>query len=93
MEKEPAMKALAVVLLAGTVISACGTSTTDRAESGAAIGAGVGLLAGPPGVVVGALAGGATGAVTNPSQINLGEPVWKMPLSDPAWNHDPVWNR
>ena len=87
------MKGLAAVLLAATLLSACGTSTTDRAESGAAIGAGVGLLAGPPGVVVGALAGGATGAVTNPSQVNLGQPIWKQSSNDPAWNRDPVWNR
>jgi hypothetical protein len=85
------MKALAVVLLAGALLAACGTTTTDRTASGAAIGAGVGLLAGPPGVVVGALAGGATGAVTNSSQVNLGQPVWKM-SNDPAWNRDPVWN-
>ena len=86
------MKALAAVLLAGVALCACGTSTTDRTASGAALGAGVGLLAGPPGVVVGALAGGATGAVTNSSQVNLGQPVWKMTSNDPAWNRDPVWN-
>lgn len=86
------MKALAVVLLAGALLAACGTTTTDRTASGAAIGAGVGLLAGPPGVVVGALAGGATGAVTNSSQVNLGQPLWKMSSNDPAWNRDPVWN-
>jgi len=42
---------------------------------------------------VGALAGGATGAVTNPSEVNLGQPVWKMSSNDPAWNRDPVWRR
>ena len=71
------MKALAAVLLAGAVLSACGTTTTDRAASGAAIGAGVGLLGGPPGVVLGALAGGAAGAVTKPNQVDLGDPIWK----------------
>ena len=87
------MKALTALVLVSTIISACGTTTTDRTTSGAALGAGVGLLAGPPGVVVGALAGGATGAVTNPNQVNLGQPIWKMPSADPAWNRDPVWNR
>ena len=87
------MKALAAVLLAGVALSACGTSTTDRTASGAALGAGVGALAGPPGIVIGALAGGATGAVTNPSEVNLGPPVWKMGYNEPAWNRDPVWNR
>jgi hypothetical protein len=84
------MKALAAVLLAGVALCACGTSTTDRTTSGAAIGAGVGLLGGPPGVVIGALAGGATGAVTNPSQINLGKPVWEQ-NNRPAWADDPAF--
>ena len=86
------MKTFATVLFAGALLAACGTTTTDRTASGAAIGAGVGLLAGPPGAVVGALAGGATGAVTNSSQVNLGQPLWKMSGNDPAWNRDPVWN-
>lgn len=71
------MKALAVVLFAAAMLSACGTTTTDRTVSGAGIGAGVGLLGGPPGVVVGALVGGATGAVTSPSQVDLGRPIWE----------------
>lgn len=71
------MKALAVVLLAASMLAACGTTTGDRTLSGAGIGAGIGLLGGPPGVVVGALAGGAVGAATSPSQIDLGRPVWR----------------
>ena len=71
------MKALAAVLLAGAMLSACGTTTTDRTASGAGIGAGIGLLAGPPGVLVGAIAGGAAGAVTDRDQVDLGDPVWK----------------
>ena len=71
------MKALAVVLFAAAMLSACGTTATDRTVSGAGIGAGVGLLGGPPGVVVGALVGGATGAVTSPSQVDLGRPIWE----------------
>jgi len=71
------MKVLAAVLLAGAVLSACGTTQGDRTASGAGIGAGIGLLCGPPGVVVGALAGGATGALTSPRQVDLGDPVWK----------------
>jgi len=86
------MKALAAVLLVGAALSACGTSTADRSVSGAALGAGVGALAGPPGIVIGALAGSATGAVTNPSQVNLGQPIWRTATVDPAWNHDPAWN-
>ena len=71
------MRALAAVLLAGAMLSACGTTQGDRTASGAGIGAGIGLLGGPPGVVVGALAGGATGALTSPRQVDLGDPVWK----------------
>jgi hypothetical protein len=71
------MKALAVVLLTAAMLSACGTTTTDRTASGAGIGAGIGLLGGPPGVIVGALAGGAVGASTSPSQVDLGRPVWE----------------
>ena len=85
------MKALAAVLLAGLALCACGTSTTDRTTSGAALGAGVGLLAGPPGVVIGALAGGATGAVTNSNQVNLGKPVWDR-NNPPAWANDQAFH-
>ena len=71
------MKALAAILMTAAMLSACGTTTTDRAASGAGIGAGVCLLGGPPGVVVGALVGGAAGAVTSPSQVDLGRPIWE----------------
>jgi hypothetical protein len=71
------MKPLAIAILATALLSACGTTTSDRTVSGAGIGAGIGLLGGPPGVVVGALAGGAAGAVTRPRDVNLGTPVWE----------------
>ena len=71
------MKALAITILATALLSACGTTPADRTASGAGIGAGIGLLGGPPGVVVGALAGGAVGATTSSRQVDLGEPVWQ----------------
>jgi hypothetical protein len=71
------MKPLAIAILATALLSACGTARSDRTASGAGIGAGIGLLGGPPGVVVGALAGGAVGATTSPRQVDLGTPVWK----------------
>ena len=71
------MKGIAVTILAAALLSACGTTQSDRTVSGAGIGAGVGLLGGPPGVVVGALVGGAAGAVTSPRQVDLGRPVWE----------------
>lgn len=75
----------ATALLAALTLSACGTSTSDRAISGGAIGAGVGagagLLLGGVGVGTGAVVGGAVGAgvgaLTEPDQVNLGRPAWK----------------
>jgi uncharacterized membrane protein len=75
---------IAIVLtLSALSLAACGSSTTDRALSGGAIGAGggaaAGLLFGSP--VTGALIGGAlgagTGALTESDQIDLGKPVWR----------------
>jgi osmotically inducible lipoprotein OsmB len=64
-------------------LSACGSSTSDRALSGGAIGAGVGavggVIVGAPvaGAVIGGAAGAAAGALTDENQINLGKPVWR----------------
>ena len=71
---------LALLGLAG-----CGENRFDRAETGtgmgAVTGAGVGALVGPVGVATGALigagAGAAAGIVTNPSDVNLGEPFYR----------------
>jgi len=71
------MKKLAIALCAAALLAACGTAPSDRALSGAGIGAGIGLIGGPPGVVIGAAAGGVVGAVTRPDQIDLGRPVWR----------------
>jgi hypothetical protein len=67
----------------GLTLAACGTSKSDRALSGGAIGAGVGgaagLMGGNPlaGAALGGAAGAATGAFTNPNQVDLGKPAWK----------------
>jgi osmotically inducible lipoprotein OsmB len=72
-----------VAAFAVLALSACGTSTQDRAISGAGIGAGVGaiggLLVGDPltGALIGGAVGGGTGALTTPDQVDLGKPVWK----------------
>lgn len=64
-------------------LSACGSSTQDRAISGAGIGAGVGavggLLVGDPltGALIGGVVGGGAGALTTPDQVDLGKPVWR----------------
>jgi hypothetical protein len=65
------------MILAAMALSACGTTTGDRGLSGAGIGAGIGLIGGPPGVVVGGAVGAAVGMVTKPSTVDLGKPVWK----------------
>jgi hypothetical protein len=59
-------------------LTACGTSKTDRALSGGAIGAGAGaLLGGTSGAIVGGAAGAAAGGLTDEDDIDLGKPVWR----------------
>ena len=64
-------------------LAACGTSTTDRAISGGAIGAGAGALGGAAlgspvtGALLGGAAGAAGGALTDSKDIDLGRPVWR----------------
>nr|TFG54974.1 MAG: hypothetical protein E4H34_01415 [Hyphomicrobiales bacterium] len=63
-------------------LSACGTTTTDRAASGgllgAAAGAAIGSLYGDAGkgAVIGGVVGAGAGALTDPCSVNLGDPVW-----------------
>ena len=73
-----------VALSLPMLLAACGDTTEDRAVSGAGIGAAGGAIIGAVtgiGPVGGALIGGAVGAtagaVTDPSQVNLGKPVWR----------------
>lgn len=58
------MRKLAFVVLLGLAAAAC--STTEERIGGAAVGAGVGAVAGPPGAIV----GGAIGAATGPTVSN-----------------------
>jgi len=71
------MKPGVLAILAALTLAACGTTTGDRGLSGAGIGAGIGLIGGPPGVVVGGAVGAAVGMVTKPSTVDLGKPAWK----------------
>jgi hypothetical protein len=63
-------------------LAACGSSTSDRALSGGAIGAGVGGAAGAltghtlGGAALGGAAGAAAGALTDEDDVDLGEPIW-----------------
>lgn len=65
-------------------VAGCGTSKTDRALSGGALGAGAGaagaaVTGGNPmtGAILGGAAGAAAGAVTDKDDIDLGDPVWR----------------
>ncbi len=80
------MKLISLSILAAVALfalSACGSSTSDRALSGAGIGAGAGavggLLLGDPvtGAIVGGALGAGAGALTDENKINLGKPVWR----------------
>lgn len=72
-----------VMMLSLGALSACGTTTSDRALSGAAIGAGVGAVGGymlgapVEGALIGGAVGAGTGALTPPSTVNLGRPIWR----------------
>lgn len=75
---------LAFATIAVATLAACGNNPTDRALSGAGIGAGTGavgsaILGGDPvtGAVVGGAVGAATGGLTKEKDINLGKPVWR----------------
>jgi F0F1-type ATP synthase membrane subunit c/vacuolar-type H+-ATPase subunit K len=49
----------------------------DRGLSGAGIGAGIGLVGGPPGVVVGGVVGAGVGMISSQRRIDLGRPPWR----------------
>jgi hypothetical protein len=72
------MRVLIVVIVPGLLLSGCGTAAGDRGLSGAGIGAGIGIIGGPPGILVGGVIGAGVGLVSKPSQINLGHPAWKQ---------------
>jgi len=71
------MRTIIITAVAAVLVSGCGTSSGDRGLSGAAIGAGIGIIGGPPGMLVGGAIGAGVGLATTPKQIDLGRPVWK----------------
>ncbi|PJB72538.1 MAG: hypothetical protein CO093_02740 [Alphaproteobacteria bacterium CG_4_9_14_3_um_filter_47_13] len=65
-------------------VAGCGSTKTDRALSGGALGAGAGAVGGAitggspvTGAVIGGAAGAAAGALTDKDDINLGDPAWR----------------
>ncbi|MCL5778151.1 hypothetical protein M1105_14300 [Limibaculum sp. FT325] len=82
MRHNQAVPLLALALVAG--LAACGETRTERGLTGGAIGAGAGavggaLVGGSPagGALIGGAVGAATGALTDPDDINLGRPFWE----------------
>lgn len=79
--------AASLVLLTSLLLSACGTTTSDRAVSGGLLGAGTGAIIGSvtgsagKGALIGGLGGAAIGALTSSRDINLGEPIWRHTAS------------
>ena len=71
------MRIVAIGMLASVLLSGCGTATGDRGLSGAGIGAGIGIIGGPPGMVVGGVVGAAAGMLSKPKQVDLGKPAWR----------------
>jgi hypothetical protein len=71
------MRIVAIGMLAALLLSGCGTATGDRGLSGAGIGAGIGVIGGPPGMVIGGAAGAVAGMLSSPRQVNLGRPAWR----------------
>jgi osmotically inducible lipoprotein OsmB len=75
---------LTMITISITTLVACGSTKTDRAISGGAIGAGVGaagaaVLNRDPvtGALIGGAVGAGTGALTKEKDVNLGKPIWK----------------
>jgi hypothetical protein len=76
--------ALASFSAALLALTACGQRPGERALSGGALGAAGGAAVGGitggsvlGGAVLGGAAGAAAGALTSPSDVNLGRPAWK----------------
>jgi hypothetical protein len=73
----------AIAAAAMLSLTACGSTTQDRALSGGAIGAGGGALAGAAlgspgtGALLGGAAGAAAGGMTSQRDVDLGRPVWR----------------
>jgi len=72
-------------LLAG--LAACGSNPTDRAITGAALGASVGVAGAAitkndlgPAALLGGLVGAAAGGLTSPDQVDLGTPIYREPI-------------
>jgi hypothetical protein len=76
-------KTVGLLVAAGLLLGACGSTPTERGVTGAGIGAATGAAAGAlggeagTGALIGGAAGAATGALTDEETIDLGDPLWE----------------
>jgi osmotically inducible lipoprotein OsmB len=73
--KENTMRKIQITTMALVtllLLTACGSSTGDRALSGGGIGAGVGT-----GAIIGGAVGAAAGGLTKQKDVDLGKPIWR----------------
>jgi osmotically inducible lipoprotein OsmB len=79
----PLRTMMCAMAIAGLSLAACGTTPGDRAVSGGLIGAGAGAALGAAagnagaGALVGGVAGAAIGALSDPCDLDLGDPWWR----------------
>ena len=71
------MRTVLLMTLVAIILGGCGTTMGDRGLAGAGIGAGIGVVGGPPGVILGGVVGAGVGMISSPRQINLGRPFWR----------------
>ena len=79
------MKRLYMTFSIVLFLSACGTMPSERAVSGAGLGAAAGTIIGAvtglslvEGAALGAVGGALTGVLTDADEINFGAPAWKQ---------------
>lgn len=78
------IRTVSALVVMGALVTGCGSTAQDRGISGAGIGAAGGAIVGAVtglsvfnGALIGAVVGGVTGVLTDKSNVDLGEPVWK----------------
>lgn len=75
---------LPIIAVMSLTLAACGTTSNERAASGAAIGAGGGAIVGAvanlgagPSALVGTAVGAVAGAISSKERVGFGESFWK----------------
>jgi len=90
---KPLLRPIVAVAFSAMFVAACGSDPGDRAVSGGLLGAGAGAAIGSvtggagTGAVIGGVSGAALGALTKPSQVDLGTPIWRRGEHRTAYRH------